>query len=131
MNTEERITRRTFLDYFLGGGFFALAAATFYPVVRYILPPKGGEADATRVVAAKVAELGKPSSAAPPHLNCPVQYDPAGSFILCACHNGHFDLNGQVISGPPPRPLEQLSVNVRGDDVVVSRRGWWRSPCLP
>ena len=28
---------------------------------------------------------------------------------------------GFLISGPPPRPLEEYTVNVRGDEVVVSR----------
>jgi len=56
-----------------------------------------------------------------PHLNCTVQYRSETQQIWCACHNGTFDLNGQVISGPPPKPLEEFAVNVRGDEVIVSR----------
>ena len=52
---------------------------------------------------------------------CTVQYDQEASVIWCACHNGKFDLNGRVISGPPPRPLEPYQVNVRGDEVIVSK----------
>lgn len=59
--------------------------------------------------------------AACPHLNCTVQYRAETQQIWCACHNGTFDLNGQVISGPPPKPLEEFEVNVRGDEVIVSR----------
>jgi len=55
------------------------------------------------------------------HLNCTVQYDPAEKLIVCACHNGQFDLNGKNIAGPPPKPLPALNVNVRGDEIVVSR----------
>jgi Rieske Fe-S protein len=55
------------------------------------------------------------------HLNCTVQYRADLSHIWCACHNGHFDLNGQNIAGPPPRPLESFTVNVRGSQVVVTR----------
>jgi Rieske Fe-S protein len=62
----------------------------------------------------------KAFSAVCTHLNCTVQYDDEASVIWCACHNGKFDLNGQVISGPPPRPLEAYQVNVRGDEIVVS-----------
>jgi Rieske Fe-S protein len=55
-------------------------------------------------------------------LNCTVQYQQDTHQIWCACHNGLFDLNGQVVGGPPPRPLEEFNVNIREDEVVVSRR---------
>jgi cytochrome b6-f complex iron-sulfur subunit len=59
------------------------------------------------------------------HLDCTVQYRPEGSQVWCPCHNGLFDLGGGVVSGPPPRPLERLAVQVRGgpgqEEVVVSR----------
>ena len=55
------------------------------------------------------------------HLDCTVQFRSDENLIWCACHNGRYDLNGKNISGPPPRPLEEFQVNVRGDDVVVSR----------
>ncbi|HUE02713.1 MAG TPA: Rieske (2Fe-2S) protein, partial [Bryobacteraceae bacterium] len=56
------------------------------------------------------------------HLNCTVQYRESSSQIWCACHNGLYNLNGQVVSGPPPRPLNEFSVHIRGDEVVISRR---------
>ncbi len=31
------------------------------------------------------------------------------------------DVGGNIVSGPPPRPLERLTVNVSGEDLVVSR----------
>ncbi|MBI4391409.1 MAG: Rieske (2Fe-2S) protein, partial [candidate division NC10 bacterium] len=55
------------------------------------------------------------------HLNCTVQYRPDLSHIWCACHNGHFDLTGKNIAGPPPRPLETFVVNARGNQIVVSK----------
>jgi Rieske Fe-S protein len=55
------------------------------------------------------------------HLNCTVQYRADLSHIWCACHNGHFDLNGKNIAGPPPRPLEAFAVNARGDQIVVTK----------
>jgi Rieske Fe-S protein len=51
-----------------------------------------------------------------------VQYRSDINHIWCACHNGHFDLNGKNIEGPPPKPLEEYVVNVRGDQIVVSKR---------
>jgi Rieske Fe-S protein len=50
-----------------------------------------------------------------------VQYRPDLAEIWCACHNGHFDLNGTNVAGPPPKPLERYDVKVRGDKIVVDR----------
>jgi Rieske Fe-S protein len=50
-----------------------------------------------------------------------VQYRGELKQIWCACHNGFYDLNGQVVSGPPPKPLQEFKVHVAGDDIVVSR----------
>ena len=64
----------------------------------------------------------KAFSAVCTHLNCTVQYQEARREIWCACHNGTYDLEGRVASGPPPKPLEELAVRVRGDSVVISKR---------
>lgn len=63
----------------------------------------------------------KALSAVCTHLGCTVQYRPDLREIWCACHNGMYDLTGRNVSGPPPRPLEQFQVHVRGDEIVVSR----------
>ena len=55
------------------------------------------------------------------HEGCTVQFVPGESVVWCACHNGFYDLSGNVVSGPPPRPLERFVVNQRGEDIVVSR----------
>lgn len=145
MCPRERMSRRTFLQIVLKGGVLALVGAAVYPIARYLYPPRGIESTVSNVVAGKVGELAantakifrfgnrpgllvhtasgdlKAFSAVCTHLNCTVQYDGDASVIWCACHNGKFDLNGQVISGPPPRPLEAYQVNVRGDDIFVSK----------
>jgi len=56
------------------------------------------------------------------HLSCTVQYRPDLKEIWCACHNGHYDLTGRNVSGPPPRPLPAYDVSVRNDDVIISRK---------
>jgi Rieske Fe-S protein len=54
-----------------------------------------------------------------------VQFKNDTSQLWCACHNGTYDLGGAVVSGPPPRGLEQFVVNLRGEgndaEIVVSR----------
>lgn len=141
----KRISRRGFLDFFLGGALAALASAVAYPVFRFITPPKLPEATLSSVIAAKVGELQNNSgkifrfgkepgililtrsgkyrafAATCTHLDCTVQFRSDLEEIWCACHNGHYDLNGKNISGPPPTPLPTYEVTVRGDDIVVSK----------
>jgi Rieske Fe-S protein len=143
--TVPGVNRRRFLDAILGTGFVSTIAAMVYPVWRYLIPPVSGEPATQSVIAAQAAAV-KPNSglvfkfgskpallirtpegelqafnAVCTHLECTVQYKADTSTIWCACHNGMYDLQGNVISGPPPRPLERLVVNQRGDEVVVSR----------
>ena len=60
------------------------------------------------------------------HLECTVEYREAKADIFCNCHNGVYDLNGRNVSGPPPRPLEEYKVTLRGkpgqEEIIVSRR---------
>ena len=138
--------RRTAISWILGGGVAASLASFFYPVARFLSAPRVAEAAINEVAAGKVQDLkpnsgkivrfgNKPAllvrindtewkafSAVCTHLNCTVQYQESRREIWCACHNGTYDLNGRVASGPPPKPLEELAVNVRGDEVVLSRR---------
>ena len=141
--------RRSFLDALLTVGFVSTAAAIAYPVTRYLVPPQGGEPATASVTAGKVSAL-KPNSgvifkfgsrpgilirtaegevrafsAVCTHLDCTVQFKADTAQLWCACHNGLYDLGGNVVSGPPPRGLEKYTVNLRGEpgdeDIVVSR----------
>jgi Rieske Fe-S protein len=115
-------------------------------VARYLLPPPTADFGGDEVVAGTVSELknnsgkifrfgSKPGllvrtadgsyralSATCTHLDCTVQYRSDLQRVWCACHNGIYDLNGRNISGPPPRPLQQYEVHVRGDEIVVTRQ---------
>jgi Rieske Fe-S protein len=137
--------RRRFLNAVLGSGTLALLGAILYPVLRFVLPPKVSEAATTSAVAGQVGELKpgagkifrfgnqpglllmtaagqyKAFSAVCPHLQCTVQYRADLSQIWCACHNGMFNLNGQVVGGPPPKGLEEYRVDLRGTEIVVSK----------
>jgi len=53
------------------------------------------------------------------HLACTVNWNPEKKTFNCPCHDGLFDEDGKVISGPPPAPLERLKAEVKGDKVVV------------
>ena len=137
--------RRSFLDFLLGTSALATLGAIVYPILRFMAPPQIVESAENSVVAAKITEIppnsgkifkfgNKPGilvrtaagelkafSAVCTHLDCIVQYRDDTKQIWCACHNGQYNLSGNNIGGPPPRPLEEFQVNTRGDDVVVTR----------
>jgi Rieske Fe-S protein len=46
------------------------------------------------------------------HLGCQVRWDGDGKRFRCPCHGGVFDVSGNVVSGPPPRPLTQLDARI-------------------
>ncbi len=57
------------------------------------------------------------------HLGCSYVYDKGSKTFACPCHRGQFDVKtGAVLSGPPPRPLDELAVQVRDSAVFVKYR---------
>jgi cytochrome b6-f complex iron-sulfur subunit len=138
--------RRSLINWFLGTAAGAFVLSVLYPLSRYLIPPTVNESTAATVTLPLKAQEVRPNtgqifkfgsrpgilvrtpagelrafSAVCTHLNCTVQYRSDLSQIWCACHNGHYDLNGKNVEGPPPRPLESFTVNARGDQIVVSK----------
>jgi cytochrome b6-f complex iron-sulfur subunit len=68
-----------------------------------------------RVDAARVIAL----SAVCTHVRCILGYDRERRGFVCPCHDGRFDLAGNVLSGPPPRALPTYPVSVRAGEVFV------------
>ncbi|HAM57480.1 MAG TPA: plastoquinol--plastocyanin reductase [Candidatus Rokubacteria bacterium] len=143
---DREATRRRFINWFLGTSAGAFLLSVLYPVGRYLIPPAVGESTAGTVTLAIKPDDVKPNtgqifkfgsrpgilvrtaqgelkafSAVCTHLSCTVQYRSDISHIWCACHNGHYDLNGKNIEGPPPRPLDAYVANARGNQIVVSK----------
>jgi cytochrome b6-f complex iron-sulfur subunit len=145
MEETNKPSRRKFIDYLMTTSLGAVIASALYPVVSFLVPPQTAESAELSVVAGRLDEIPansgklfkfgsrpgllvrtgtgevKAFSATCTHLDCTVQYRPDLNRIWCACHDGHFDLNGRNIAGPPPRPLDEYKVNLRGDEIVVSR----------
>ena len=54
------------------------------------------------------------------HLSCAVYYAAERDRLECPCHEGYFSAaNGRVLQGPPPRPLPQVRLDQRGDQLVA------------
>jgi cytochrome b6-f complex iron-sulfur subunit len=137
--------RRKFLDILLGAGLLGWLGSVFYPIISYLKPPPIPKANVNSMKAGLVSELPpnsgkivkfgrkpvilirtesgdfKAFSAVCTHLDCIVQYRKDLKQIWCACHNGHYDLRGVNISGPPPRPLAEFNVNIVNNEIIISR----------
>lgn len=145
-NIGNKKSRRFFLNTILKGSLTAFMASVVYPVIRFLIPPKNkAEASPGSVIAGtlntlktdsgKIIKFGRQPvilirvapndirafSAVCTHLECIVQYRSDFKHIWCACHNGHYDLNGVNISGPPPRPLKPYKVDVKDGKIYVSK----------
>jgi cytochrome b6-f complex iron-sulfur subunit len=53
------------------------------------------------------------------HLRCVLKWNTAAGAIQCPCHAGSFDRSGNVLSGPPSRPLPHYPAEVRADEIIV------------
>jgi cytochrome b6-f complex iron-sulfur subunit len=133
--------RRAFLQKTLA--FLGLTTLTsfLYPLFRYFSPPVE-EAGAKRLTLAKkeipVGEakdiifnntpgvvINRPDkgyialSRVCTHLGCLVDYQKDKKKLLCPCHAGVYDLSGNVVSGPPPKPLPKFPLRVEGDSIII------------
>jgi menaquinol-cytochrome c reductase iron-sulfur subunit len=54
------------------------------------------------------------------HLGCAYGYDSGTKTFACPCHRGQYEVpTGRVLAGPPPRPLDELAVDIRSGAVWV------------
>lgn len=134
--------RRDFLSLVLKGGISALLLGFIAPALAYIWPVIRRGPLKDRVKVCNVDELPvwgvkkvvisgsavlvirtpkgfKALSAICTHLGCIVNWNGQKKEIECPCHAGFFDVDGKVISGPPPKALPSYTVQVVGDEVFV------------
>ena len=53
------------------------------------------------------------------HLGCRVTWHPEIQHYVSPCHDGHFDILGKNISGPPPRPLDEFATKIENGNLFV------------
>jgi menaquinol-cytochrome c reductase iron-sulfur subunit len=49
------------------------------------------------------------------HLGCAYHWDDGKSGFVCPCHSSLFSVDGRVLSGPAPRPLDRYEVKMEAD----------------
>ncbi|MFZ5826012.1 MAG: ubiquinol-cytochrome c reductase iron-sulfur subunit [Bacillota bacterium] len=57
------------------------------------------------------------------HLGCTVPYNEAAGKFLCPCHASVYEISGQNIAGPAPRPLDMMEIKVEADGTVLVNTG--------
>ncbi|MFM2225071.1 MAG: hypothetical protein RJA07_1273 [Bacteroidota bacterium] len=54
------------------------------------------------------------------HNGCSMSYSNSVNQVVCPCHNGRFDMSGNVVSGPPPSPIKKYTVSKSGNILTVT-----------
>ena len=55
------------------------------------------------------------------HLGCAYHWDEGKTEFICPCHNSFFSIDGSVISGPAPRPLDRYETKIDGRKLLLGR----------
>ncbi len=142
--SEEETERRTFLGKLLGGALAVSAISVLGAVMAYLFPPERRVFNPARrrmrVARADEIPLGKGKqvlfngepvwvlrlkggfvalSAICTHKGCIVAWDEKRLTLSCPCHGGLFDANGNVLAGPPRRPLKRLRVSLVQNEIFI------------
>ena len=56
-----------------------------------------------------------------PHLHCIVNWNEVLKRFECPCHGAKFNQDGEVLEGPPPRPLDLYKVQIVEGKLVIDR----------
>jgi cytochrome b6-f complex iron-sulfur subunit len=135
--------RRSVLAALAGAVGVILAGAGVWPLWRFLVPERkrGGE-EQVAVPRSKVEAGGahffrfqghpavvvQPSpgrflafSAVCTHLGCVVTWRPEEKIFFCPCHAGRFSEDGEVLGGPPPKPLPRYAVEAGPGEIVIRK----------
>ena len=142
--SEVSPSKRSTLKRLLGGSAAALGLSVLYPIFSYLKPPPATGEAVSSVKVGMLSDFAPGSgtlfrfgnqpgllichkdgslnafSATCTHLDCTVQYREDMGLIWCACNNGKYDLSGKNVDGPPPRPLQEFKVVMKGEEVYVT-----------
>jgi cytochrome b6-f complex iron-sulfur subunit len=138
-----QISRRDFLNIIKKGLAATGVTALLAPFVAYFYPPTLEEQPSDPVRVGTIDDIPPGESVTVPfgrypaivihteaglkaysavctHFACIVKWDKDEKTIYCPCHEGYFEpLQGNVVSGPPPFPLEKLSISIENGDIYV------------
>jgi cytochrome b6-f complex iron-sulfur subunit len=139
LSSSRLLTRRVLLKGILGALTASGLGSFLYGIYRFLTPgagrgepaeialsdiPEGGAAffqygGVPGILLRGEGDILKAFSLVCTHLACIVTWNAGKKEFYCPCHDGFFDEEGKVLSGPPPSPLERWKVEVKGDRAVI------------
>lgn len=145
--SSRKTSRRRFIDLLLGASVLGWIASVAYPVIRYLKPlPQNGPTGPAHLTREETAKLEQNKFVIVPvsgqrvivlqsqdqlfafgakctHEGCTITYLPNQTIMWCPCHDGKFDMNGRVLSGPPPQPLTKYIAKRQPDgNIIISEQ---------
>lgn len=140
------VTRRNVLKWLLAFSVVSTATGMLGPILAYLLPPARGGSYGGPIAVGKVEDFPKGTgkvvnvgdrpvivvntqaggikafSAVCTHLGCVVAWNKSKNLIHSPCHDGMFNpVNGNVVAGPPPRPLPAYELAIKDGQVYVGK----------
>ncbi len=137
---NEGVSRRKIIGYGWIAATVVIAGEMIGGTLAYLWPKVRGEKAAKLLIAGKVDDFQVEKmaifrkekvfinrtdagllamSAICTHLRCIVRWNEAKRVFDCPCHGAHFNAVGEVLAGPPPRPLDIHLVKIVEEKIVV------------
>jgi cytochrome b6-f complex iron-sulfur subunit len=147
MNTNETvnkksISRRRLIGYAWIGAAAVVVGELIFGTLAFLWPRRRGPKVEAVFIAGKVTDfkVGEVTpfrkerafilrtdggflaiSAICTHLHCIVNWNEVLKKFECPCHGAKFNQNGEVLEGPPPRPLDLYKLQVVAGNLVIDR----------
>jgi cytochrome b6-f complex iron-sulfur subunit len=139
---KKRISRRRLLAYAWVGAAVVVMSELIFGTFAFLWPRRKGPKVETVFIAGKVTDFKVGEiipfrkertfisrteggflaiSAICTHLRCVVNWNEIHKKFECPCHGAKFNQNGEVLEGPPPRPLDLYKLQIAAGNVVVDR----------
>jgi cytochrome b6-f complex iron-sulfur subunit len=142
--TQEKLSRRRMLNW-LWGALGVIAGGELIWIATSFLRPKRGASGPPPIFVAGPATDFEPGTVTAfpagkfylvrlddggflaldrecTHLGCTVPWSERDRRFACPCHASSFDISGQVLSPPAPRPLDYYSVRIENGIVKIDTR---------
>lgn len=143
ISINNAIPRRTFLGLLKKFIIVIVFGWFVYPMLKFLIPPaeSGIDPNVLTLAAGEVPNGGSKTlkyrgkaiivvntdnnihalSAVCTHLGCIVKWDQAMGKLVCPCHKAVYDLQGNVLSGPAPKPLFTLEAELLLDKILIKK----------
>jgi len=137
---KKSISRRRFIAYAWVVAGFVMIAELAGGIMAFLWPRRRGAKTEKIFIAGKAADFKVGEvvdfrrektfvvrseggflaiSATCTHLHCIVNWNAVIKEFECPCHGAKFNQSGEVVAGPPPRPLDLHKIEITAGNVVI------------